>query len=264
MDGTLWVIIYSQFSDSCKRLMTIIDQASLDVQFQVLCIDDTNLRKRIANDKKFNIKIVPCILRIEKDSGIASQYEGEKAYELIYTLIERQQAMMQQMIHQQQAPVMHQQQAQQQAQKQAPVIHQQQAPVMHQQQAPVMHQQQSPLHQQQSPLHHQQAPLHHQQQQSRQDKAIIQQSPTDQQAILNTTPIESVVSEDEETNNIIGDRPMGQHRNTTKVSVNTIMASREEALEIETKLAKAKPESDIKPVKTGKKVSVAEIMANKN
>ena len=220
MDETLWVIIYSQYSDSCKRLMTLIDQASLDIQFQVLCIDDANLRKRIANDKKFRIKVVPCILRVEKDSGIASQYEGKKSFELIYSAIDRQNEV--NMHHQQ---------------PQAQVLQQPQTQVHLHQQAQQVH-----LHQPQESI--------------------------DQ----HTTPIEAVLSEDEEDINGIesktsvdlGDRPMGQRRNTNKVSVNTIMASREEAIEIETKNANAKPEMDIKPVKTGKKVSVAEIMANKN
>ena len=51
---------------------------------------------------------------------------------------------------------------------------------------------------------------------------------------------------------------------SSKVSVSSIMANREEINEVETtKLIESRQSSDIKPVQTGKKISVAEIMANK-
>jgi hypothetical protein len=83
----LWVLIYSKFSRSCQELLTILDENDIGIDFNLLSIDDKNMRKRILNDKRFNIKYVPCILNINQLSGTVSQYEAEKAFELVYMQI---------------------------------------------------------------------------------------------------------------------------------------------------------------------------------
>ena len=84
----LWVIIYSKFSKSCQELLTILDQNDIGIDFNLLPIDDKSMRDRILKDKRFNIKFVPCILNVNQLSGVVSQYEAEKAFELIYTHLE--------------------------------------------------------------------------------------------------------------------------------------------------------------------------------
>ena len=110
----LWVLIYSKFSHSCQELLTILDQNDIGIDFNLLSIDDKAMRDRIMKDKRFNIKFVPCILNVNQLSGVVSQYEADKAFELIYTqinLIEQQEmdirAQIQQpsILNQQQIPI---------------------------------------------------------------------------------------------------------------------------------------------------------------
>ena len=86
MDSTIWILLYSKFSPSCIQLFNLIDQRALNIEFTLLCVDDKNMRKRIVRNKQFNIKSVPCILSVHKISGIASQYDGQKVFELIESL----------------------------------------------------------------------------------------------------------------------------------------------------------------------------------
>ena len=84
----LWVFLYSNFSPKCKELVEIISNNDIASPFTMLCIDDKNLRERVKNSKDFVIKYVPCILNVDSTTGIASQYEGDKAFELIYNMIQ--------------------------------------------------------------------------------------------------------------------------------------------------------------------------------
>lgn len=83
----LWVFVYSNFSQKCKDLVEIIQTNNIEIPFTMLCIDDKNLRDRIKSNKEYAIKYVPCILYVDKASGVISKYEGEKAFELIYSTI---------------------------------------------------------------------------------------------------------------------------------------------------------------------------------
>jgi hypothetical protein len=87
MDSTTWILLYSKFSDSCKSLINMLRGSNLDVHFKLLCIDNKQIRSVVQKSKKFNIKSVPCILNIDRMSGIAGQYEGQKAFELVSSMI---------------------------------------------------------------------------------------------------------------------------------------------------------------------------------
>jgi hypothetical protein len=84
----LWVLIYSKFSKSCQELLTILDQNDIGIDFNLLSIDDKSMRTRIMKDKRFNIQFVPCILNVNQLSGVVSQYEADKAFELVYTQLQ--------------------------------------------------------------------------------------------------------------------------------------------------------------------------------
>lgn len=84
----LWVLIYSKFSRSCQELLTILDQNDIGIDFNLLSVDDKAMRHRIMKDKRFNIKFVPCILNVNQLSGVISQYEADKAFELVYTQLQ--------------------------------------------------------------------------------------------------------------------------------------------------------------------------------
>ena len=56
----------------------------------MLNIDNKEIRKKLVKNNTFKITYVPCIIRIDPQ-GVASQYEANKAFDLIYKFIERSQ-----------------------------------------------------------------------------------------------------------------------------------------------------------------------------
>ena len=84
---SLWLLLYSKFSPACGELIDIINSNNLKISLETLCIDNKDVRKRILSSKKFNIEHVPCILHIIKSTGVVEQYEGEKSFNLVETLI---------------------------------------------------------------------------------------------------------------------------------------------------------------------------------
>jgi hypothetical protein len=87
MDSTTSILLYSKFSNACKSLLAMLHDSNLDTYFQHLCIDNKEIRSLVKASKKFNIKSVPCILNIDRLSGVAGQYEGQKAFELVSSMI---------------------------------------------------------------------------------------------------------------------------------------------------------------------------------
>jgi hypothetical protein len=82
MDATLWIIAYSKYSKACDQLFDMIQELNINTPFQFLDVDNKNLRKRIKSTQNFSIEYVPCIISINS-VGIASQYEGQKAFEIV-------------------------------------------------------------------------------------------------------------------------------------------------------------------------------------
>jgi hypothetical protein len=82
MDGNIWIILYSKYSKACESLFGLIKSLNVPTNFQLLEIDNKNLRKRIKKDERFSITCVPCLVSINQ-LGIASQYDGEKAFEIV-------------------------------------------------------------------------------------------------------------------------------------------------------------------------------------
>jgi hypothetical protein len=79
------VIIYSKFSAPCKKLLYIIK--SYDLNFNLLCIDNSKVRTKVLNSKTIKINYVPCILNVNKSTGVVEQYEGIKSFELVNQII---------------------------------------------------------------------------------------------------------------------------------------------------------------------------------
>jgi len=87
---SLWLLLYSKFSPACTELINIIKSNNTGITLESVCVDNIEVRRRLTRSKKFNIEHVPCILHINKSSGIAEQYEGERSFSLIHSLIEAQ------------------------------------------------------------------------------------------------------------------------------------------------------------------------------
>lgn len=89
MDTQLWVLIYSKFSPSCNDLFNFLQSSGVDLELNGICIDDKRTRERVLKDERFSFKQVPTILGINMNNGIVSQFEGEKAFQLIENMIPR-------------------------------------------------------------------------------------------------------------------------------------------------------------------------------
>jgi hypothetical protein len=75
------VLFWSKYSPHCKKLIDLMNQ--LNANITKCCIDNKDMRKRLAADTRIKIKVVPTILSIY-DNGIIEKYEGDKAFDLLY------------------------------------------------------------------------------------------------------------------------------------------------------------------------------------
>jgi hypothetical protein len=82
MDSTIWIIAFSKYSKTCDQLFRMIEELDVTTPFQLLDIDNKKLRKRIKSTSNFSIEYVPCVISVNS-MGIASQYEGQKAFEIV-------------------------------------------------------------------------------------------------------------------------------------------------------------------------------------
>jgi hypothetical protein len=85
---TFWILLYSKFSPACKELFRLLQEHSLQPMFKLLDVDNKDIRRRIQQDKKFNIKTVPCVVSVSSN-GVASQYEGSKAFDVVKVMIQQ-------------------------------------------------------------------------------------------------------------------------------------------------------------------------------
>lgn len=75
------VLFWSKYSANSKKLINLMNQ--YDAKIESVCIDNETVRKRLVNDKKIGISVVPTILALYQN-GVIEKYEGEKAFELFY------------------------------------------------------------------------------------------------------------------------------------------------------------------------------------
>jgi len=76
------VLFWSKYSANSKKLINLMDQHNAKIES--VCIDNESVRQRIAKDKKIGISVVPTILALYQN-GVIEKYEGEKAFELLYS-----------------------------------------------------------------------------------------------------------------------------------------------------------------------------------
>ena len=80
------ILLYSNFSRSCLRLLDTVDELNQFIKLDLLCIDNKDVRKRIISSKTFEIKKVPCLL-ILNDTTV-EKYEGEKVFQWMSEIVE--------------------------------------------------------------------------------------------------------------------------------------------------------------------------------
>jgi hypothetical protein len=86
MDYQLFIVLFSKYSLNSKKLMNMLQTTQLE--FQSLCIDNKNIRKKILESTKIKVNNVPCILIVYPNGGV-EQYEGENAFKWVLTFIEK-------------------------------------------------------------------------------------------------------------------------------------------------------------------------------
>jgi hypothetical protein len=86
MNSPYSVLLYSKYSDCCKKLFQTIENFGLDIKSVIniknLCIDNKIVRNRIKQNNQMEITKVPVILTILPD-GVVEKYEGEQAFQWI-------------------------------------------------------------------------------------------------------------------------------------------------------------------------------------
>jgi thioredoxin-like negative regulator of GroEL len=68
------IVLYSKYSPKCKDILQLLSQHSVDYMHP-LCVDNIDVRKRILNDKQYNISSVPSILLVYPNNTI-EKFEG--------------------------------------------------------------------------------------------------------------------------------------------------------------------------------------------
>ena len=64
--------------------MSFIDDNGIDFpNLTTVCVDNEAVRKRIGADKKFEIRLVPTFLKVVGATGVASKFEGDRAFQLV-------------------------------------------------------------------------------------------------------------------------------------------------------------------------------------
>ena len=75
------VLFWSKYSSSCKHLLG--EMKKYGARIEMVCVDNPNIRKRIASNPKLQITVVPTLLSIYQ-SGVIEKYEGEKVSQLLH------------------------------------------------------------------------------------------------------------------------------------------------------------------------------------
>jgi hypothetical protein len=78
------ILFWSKYSSNCKKFITEMKQN--DITIESVCIDNKKIRRRINNDSKIKINVVPTIV-ITYPYGLLEKYEGAKAFELLDAMI---------------------------------------------------------------------------------------------------------------------------------------------------------------------------------
>lgn len=86
----MYVVMYSKFSPASQRFLALIENLTT-VRFHLVCVDNRSVRERVTQRKsRLSIEQVPCIVRVFADTGYTELFEGEKAFELIKSMMQDQ------------------------------------------------------------------------------------------------------------------------------------------------------------------------------
>jgi hypothetical protein len=266
MNSTLWILLYSKFSPACKSLLDFIKQTPLDVSFKLLEIDNKEIRSRVLNDQRFSIKNVPTIVSISS-SGIANQYEGEKAYELVMAMAMQNQS--QSMPMQSQSMPMQSQSMPMQSQSmpmQSQSMPMQVQSMPMQSQSMPMQSQSMPMQSQSMPMQSQSMPMQSQSMPMQNQSMPMQSQSTPVQEGQTITMIEDLIDEPVENNNVPSkfDASVNAAIKGEKISASSVMSNMQKT-DVNPRINKQQQptfsEREDAPKQTGSKVNISSVMA---
>lgn len=94
MNNQYFVILYSKYSNVCKKFMNDIKNAQLDFNFNTVCVDNKQIRDKILNSSDFDINSLPCLLILNDNQTNIDKYEGQDAFIWLNDIILQKKEMM--------------------------------------------------------------------------------------------------------------------------------------------------------------------------
>lgn len=73
-----YIILFSKYSEICMKFVNTINKSNINLQFNYLCIDNTNIRNRITKSSNIDISAVPCLLIVNNNN--VEKYEGQDCF----------------------------------------------------------------------------------------------------------------------------------------------------------------------------------------
>ena len=87
MEPQYSVLLFSKYSQNCNKLFSIMSNSGVNFSpLQSLCLDNETIRKRILENKQFNITVVPVILSVYSNGNVET-YEGPNAFNWVQSVI---------------------------------------------------------------------------------------------------------------------------------------------------------------------------------
>ena len=86
------ILLHSKYSENSKKLLASIEASGVNfyefTKIQLVCIDNEEVRDRIANNKEIDIQAVPCVLNIFNDGNV-EKYEGVDAFKWVEQIVSK-------------------------------------------------------------------------------------------------------------------------------------------------------------------------------
>lgn len=94
MNNQYFVILFSKYSNVCKKFMDDVKNANLNMNFNILCVDNKQIREKILNSSDFDINSLPCLLVLNDSQNTVDKYEGQDAFIWLKDIIHQKQQLL--------------------------------------------------------------------------------------------------------------------------------------------------------------------------